>query len=148
MPQYREYDTYDPSVEGTIVGLRVFKGEAIEVVVENERRKSNKVAYAHITVSQAQSGAVQEDMPGIEEHGHWIFDQMPDDPWPASATAGVMIYDATPTWTMEEEPLHYPDPLSSYATIVECLSGQRPKRIRGRARKKVNVREGESTLGP
>ena len=80
MPPYREYDTYDPSVEGIVVGIRVFGGEAIEVVVENERRKSNKVAFAHITLSEEQSGAGQEDTPSIGEHGHWIFDQMPDDP--------------------------------------------------------------------
>ena len=124
IPPNKEFSTYDPIVEGRVVGVRVFEGEAIEMVVENEKRR-NKVAFVHITLAYG-NAASRSEPEAIRNHAHWVFDQMPTDPWPASNENGVKIYDETPTSSVPEGPFRFPDPLSSYATIVEALWGPRP----------------------
>ena len=129
MPDRPEFETYDPEVEGTVVGLRNLRGDVVEAVVANGRRR-NKVAFAHLTLNNMAGNELTTGH--ISDHHHWIFAWMPSDPWPVSPTNGVVIYDETPNSSYEEEPMKYPDPQSSYATIVEATTGVALKRTRDR----------------
>ena len=131
MPDHREYVTYDPYIVRKVVGIRGFEGsdDEIEVIIQNEV-EGNKVAFTHITLNDKRSSDDRADQP-ISNHDHWIFTQMPDEPWPASPSDGIKIYDTTsPSSPPNELALHFPDPRSNYATIVECTWGIRLKRRR------------------
>ena len=131
IPENPEYDTYDPYVDGAIVGMRGFKGSGeMEVVVENEI-EGNKVAFAHITLSDKQSHD-QRTGYGSGNSDHWIFHPMPAEPWPASPPDGSRIFDTTPPSPPKEVTLCFPDPRSNYATIIERTWGIRLKRRRDR----------------
>ena len=99
------------------------------MIVANDRRR-NKVVFVHLTLNTEVRG--DQTTKAIKDHHHWIFAQIPSDPWPASPTNGVIIYDETPPPPLVEVPMTYPDPRSSYATIVEATTGTALKRLRDR----------------
>ena len=137
IPDHLEYVTYDPYVVRAVVGVRSFRGsdDEMEVIVQNEV-VGNKVAYAHITLGGERRSDHRADQP-INDHDHWIFSQMPAEPWPASPSDGTKIYDATSSLPASRLTLCFPDPKSDYATMIECTWGIRLKRRRDR-RKRAN----------